>query len=125
MEVPSGSEGILVVAALLMSMTDAVTSLLLYITRAGGRYRIQRFGRLLGTALYAFRLVDTDALQRSHWDINFWTDAEVLAWKNSHIEACNAIAVAVRFSTVSWLSTYSIITGSNLCKCRAHGSPVA
>ena len=64
---------------------------------AGGKsYRKERFGSLMGKFLYAFRLVDTDNLQRLHWDINTWTDEEVKSWKEAHLASCNAIAVAVR-----------------------------
>ncbi|EXJ92015.1 hypothetical protein A1O3_00565 [Capronia epimyces CBS 606.96] len=62
----------------------------------GSAYRTQRFGFIWGTILYVSALVDTDTLQQKHWDINFWTDAEVIAWKKSHLAFCNAITVAVR-----------------------------
>jgi len=62
----------------------------------GFRYRSRRFGVIWGTILYLSLLVDTDTLQQRHWDINFWTDTEVIAWKNSHLAFCNAIVVAVR-----------------------------
>ena len=62
---------------------------------AGARYRRARFG-IFGDVLYATAGVDTDALQELHWKINVWTDAEVMAWKGSHLATCNAIAVAVR-----------------------------
>ena len=62
---------------------------------AGFQYRQRRFGLWWGTFLWAFRLVDTDALQRRHWDLHAWSDKEVQQWKDSHLSSCNAIAVAV------------------------------
>ena len=65
---------------------------------AGVEYRRARFG-IFGDVLYGTGGVDTDALQELHWKINIWTDAEVMAWKGSHLATCNAIAVAVRKSS--------------------------
>lgn len=62
---------------------------------SGAQYRSRRFGFVLGSFLYLGRIVNTDALQQNHWDINSWTDPEVLNWKASHLASCNAIAVAV------------------------------
>jgi hypothetical protein len=65
---------------------------------AGVKYRRARFG-IFGDVLYATGGVHTDALQELHRKINIWTDAEVMAWKGSHLATCNAIAVAVRKSS--------------------------
>ena len=64
---------------------------------AGFEYRQRRFGLWWGTFIWAFRLVDTDALQRRHWDLHAWSDTEVQQWKDSQLSSCNAIAVAVGF----------------------------
>lgn len=65
------------------------------LTSAGSQYRSARFDLIPGAFLYLGRIVDTDALQQYHWDINSWTDPEVLSWKTSHLASCNATAVAV------------------------------
>ncbi|KAI1614902.1 hypothetical protein EDD37DRAFT_403940 [Exophiala viscosa] len=57
-------------------------------------YRSQRFGSIWGDFLFLSSLVNTDALQDTQWNINMWTDEEVLAWKESHLASSNAIAVA-------------------------------
>ncbi|MCJ1269108.1 hypothetical protein MMC22_008997 [Lobaria immixta] len=57
-------------------------------------YRSRRFGSIWGTFLFLVPIVNTDALQPNHWDINTWADPEVLGWKASHLASCNAIAVA-------------------------------
>lgn len=60
--------------------------------------REQRFGwfvRLLSWLSW-FIAFDTDAVQELQKNINTWTDDEILAWKTSYIDSCNAIAVAVR-----------------------------
>ena len=67
-------------------------------TSAGAAYRRARFGSILGTWLFLSGVINTDHLQQRHWDINSWTDPEVLNWKNAHLASCNAIAVAVRVS---------------------------
>lgn len=61
----------------------------------GHQYREDRFGFFTGNLLYYLRIVDTEAIQTTHWNINCWSDEEVLRWKQSHIASCNAIAVAV------------------------------
>ena len=61
----------------------------------GFQYRRQRFGLFWGTVLHLTKILDTDMLQQKHWDINSWSDAEVLNWKASHLASCNAISVAV------------------------------
>ena len=66
-----------------------------YLTSSGYKYRSNRFGRELGTILYATDLLDTDAVQQMHWDLNAWSDEEVLRWRDSQLASANAIAVAV------------------------------
>ncbi|KAM0711586.1 hypothetical protein Q7P35_000952 [Cladosporium inversicolor] len=61
---------------------------------AGFQYRQKRFGPWWGTFIWTFRLVDTDALQKRHWDLHAWSDKEVQQWKDSHLSSCNAIAIA-------------------------------
>lgn len=45
---------------------------------AQSTYRHARFG-LAENLLYSIRLVDTERLQEMHWNINHWTDEEVVA----------------------------------------------
>lgn len=65
---------------------------------AGFKYRRLRFGFFLSTVIWACRLVDTDGLQKQHWNLNVWSDIEVQQWKDSQLASCNAIAVAVGLS---------------------------
>lgn len=77
----------------------AITVLAYFVLKAfpsaGFEYRQRRFGLWWGTFIWAFRLVDTDALQKRHFDLHAWSDKEVQQWKDSHLSSCNAIAVAV------------------------------
>lgn len=66
-----------------------------YLYDLGGSYRISRFGALKGSLLYFSGLVDIDSLEATHLAMNFWTDEELIAWKNSFIASLNAISVAV------------------------------
>lgn len=82
------------VMSVVVSTLRAVRSVLELPSTVGSQYRHARFGAI-GDILYLFRIVNTDFLRDTHWNINFWTDAEVLAWKTSFVSTCNAIAVAV------------------------------
>jgi hypothetical protein len=70
-----------------------ITKSILFATSASAQYRRARFG-VAGDILYFMRLVDTDALQEMHWNINLWTDKEVLAWRDSYLATYNAVSVA-------------------------------
>ncbi|KIW10628.1 hypothetical protein PV08_11592 [Exophiala spinifera] len=80
-----------------MSAPVAVTTtLFIAFAAALGRnfdYESQRWG-FRGRILGLFRLVDTNAARQLHWNINTWTDDEVMAWKQSCISNCTAIQVA-------------------------------
>ncbi|KAH0839112.1 hypothetical protein AYO21_04705 [Fonsecaea monophora] len=56
-------------------------------------YEWQRWGTL-GHFLSVCRLVDTNGVRQLHWNINTWTDDEVLAWKQSYMTTCSSIEVA-------------------------------
>lgn len=58
-----------------------------------GSYAAVRFGTF-GDALSGFGLLDTEEVRKTHWNINRWSDVEVLAWKTSYVTSCSAIAVA-------------------------------
>ena len=60
----------------------------------GYEYRRTRFGTI-GHLLYFSTVVDIDTLQEFHWNINTWTDEEVMTWKQSQLSTYSAIAVAV------------------------------
>lgn len=61
------------------------------------KYREARFNPLVGSL--SWTIFDKDAVQELQKHINTWTDDDVLAWKASYIDSCNAIAVAVRKQT--------------------------
>ena len=80
---------------LVLAVVPLVLAAANYLTSSGYKYRSNRFGRVLGTILYATDLLDTDAVQQMHWDLNAWSDEEVLRWRDSQLASANAIAVAV------------------------------
>jgi hypothetical protein len=73
--------------------TGFVASALEFSASFGAGYRRARFGHL-GDLLYISGLVDTDAVRDVHFNINFWTDEEAMAWKNSFVSSCNATSIA-------------------------------
>ena len=78
--------------------TLAVASLILtYVTRENFRYQYARFG-IAGHVFGLLSLVHIGAVRRLHWNINTWTDGEVLTWKASYMASCGAIQVAVSIS---------------------------
>lgn len=80
----------------IIGLLTALASIIIEsVLSSGFWYRRVRFGSTWGAFLYAGRIINTDTLQQNHWDINSWTDPEVLTWKASHLASCNAIAVAV------------------------------
>jgi len=89
----SGLEFVWALLALAEFSYKVVTKSILFATSAGSQYRSARFG-LAGDLLYFMRLVDTDRLQEMHWNINLWTDKEILAWRDSYVMTCNAVPVA-------------------------------
>lgn len=60
----------------------------------GGVYRRTRFGKFLGEWFYWTRLLDTQTVQRYHYNINLWTRDEAMAWRESYISRCSAVSVA-------------------------------
>ena len=87
-----------VVSLVLRYTLGSVPLFIKLVASAGADYRMARFGFKRGLFLYVGRVIDTDALQQRHWDINTWTDEEVKSWKDAHLASCNAIAVAVRLT---------------------------
>lgn len=80
--------------------TGFIASTMEFSASIGAGYRRARFGRL-GDLLYITSLVDTDAVRDVHFNINFWTDEEAMAWKNSFVSSCNATSIAVSSHTLS------------------------
>ena len=70
-----------------------IASVLEFSASVGAGYRHARFGHL-GDLLYITGLVDTDAVRDVHFNINFWTDEEAMAWKSSFVSSCNATSIA-------------------------------
>jgi hypothetical protein len=66
---------------------------LVNVSSAEGSYAAVRFGSL-GDVLSGLGFLDTEEVRKTHWNINRWKDDEVLAWKNSYVSSCAAIAVA-------------------------------
>lgn len=60
----------------------------------GALYRRLRFGKYLGNTYYFSRTLDTESIQRHHYNINLWTASEALAWRDAYISKCSAISVA-------------------------------
>lgn len=60
-------------------------------------YRRARFGRAGRPGRMFAAFVD---VEKVHWDINYWTDKEVLAWRDSYVSGCSAIAVAVSIAII-------------------------
>lgn len=60
----------------------------------GGVYRRTRFGKFLGEWFYWSRTLDTETVQRYHYNINLWTKDEAMAWRESYISRCSAVSVA-------------------------------
>lgn len=71
-----------------------------YATKQNFHYRHARFGSA-GHIVALLPLVDTRALRELHWNINTWTDEEVLMWKRSYMTSCNATQVVVSNSKSS------------------------
>ncbi len=86
----------LAAASFVLGITHIIPLIISLVATSGFQYRTRRFGLIWGAFLFLSSIVDTDSLQRAHLNINLWTDAEILTWKESHLAACNAVAVAVR-----------------------------
>ncbi|KAI1617153.1 hypothetical protein EDD36DRAFT_462013 [Exophiala viscosa] len=76
-----------------VSIVAAALAIVYQVTGGAYSYQRQRWGPW-GHFLGLTRLVDTKAVQELHWNINTWTDEEVMAWKQSFISTCSAIQVA-------------------------------
>lgn len=60
----------------------------------GRDYRQKRFGRVRGELAYWLGLLNTEEIQRTHFNINFWSKDEATAWKDAYVSRCSAICVA-------------------------------
>jgi hypothetical protein len=61
------------------------------------RYNHDRFG-VIGRFLPWLGLINLPAVQRVHYNINCWSNDQVMAWKQSTIESCTTVAVVVSFA---------------------------
>jgi len=71
------------------------------LTEITRKYRQRRFSYPVRVLSWLFAF-DTDAVQELQKNINTWTDDEILAWKTSYIDSCNAISVAVSYCPNLW-----------------------
>jgi hypothetical protein len=62
--------------------------------RKVGPYHRNRFG-WIGRAFASVGLLDLKGIQKIHWDINYWTNEEVMAWRKSYISNCSSVTIAV------------------------------
>jgi hypothetical protein len=76
-----------------LSSWQARLGQILNVSSGEGSYATVRFGTF-GDILSGLGLLDTEEVRKTHWNINRWKDEEVLAWKNSYVSSCAAIAVA-------------------------------
>ncbi|KAK5094801.1 hypothetical protein LTS08_008418 [Lithohypha guttulata] len=60
----------------------------------GREYRRIRFGSIRGEIWYWLGLLNTEEVQRVHFNINLWSKEEVCAWKDAYVSRCSAICVA-------------------------------
>lgn len=87
-------DSVLAILSLFEISYKVITKSILFATSAGSQYRRARFGIAVGDIFYYMGLVDTDQLQEMHWNINLWTDKEVLVWRDSYVASYNAVLVA-------------------------------
>jgi hypothetical protein len=107
------------IAVVVLANLISVKLLLRKVFRPNFRYRRARVGRFLAVISYfplASTIVDLEAVRKTHLNINRWKDKELLEWKNSYVTGCSAIAVAVRFLSLSQLSPCLRIPGCYFCK---------
>ena len=103
--------GIVSNALALGSFAAATVDTATFIFRHSFSYREARFGAFWGNFVYLTGIVDTDALQTLHWNINSWNEDEMIAWKNSFISSLNSVSVAVRQN----LQTYPLLRTCSKC----------
>ena len=94
----SGIEIAGIVLAIIPFVTSAASKALRFNLLGPAReYRQQRYGPWARLLYYLF-IFDADSVQELHRNINYWGAEELKAWKDSSINSCNAIAVAVSIS---------------------------
>jgi hypothetical protein len=95
------------VLSLALSALPFVTSTFRLAFRSGlvdldQAYRRQRYGMVARVLSWLF-IFDPASVQELHGNINTWNSEELKAWKESYIDSCNAIAVAVRFGDTRYV----------------------
>lgn len=107
---------------LALTIATGVLKLLDSLITLGYTYRQRRLGAW-GEIFYWLKIVDTDDLQKRHWEINCWQDEEVSAWKTAFLSSCNAVAVAVSMKLhLRAASQLNWTLGRNLCQRRCFKS---
>jgi len=64
-----------------------------YVTSVASRYRHERLGGF--EFINTLRLLNIAEVQTAHWNINCWKDEEMMNWKKTYTDGCNAVAIAV------------------------------
>ena len=60
----------------------------------GREYRRRRFGSIRGELYHWLGLLNTEEIQRIHFNINLWSNDEACAWRDAYASRCSAICVA-------------------------------
>lgn len=86
-------------AAMFRRNKDIISGMFHVITRdvfrSAAPYAKVRFGFLQRLLFIACQ--DASYVEKFHLRINFWSDKEVMAWKDSLITNCNSVSIAVSF----------------------------
>jgi hypothetical protein len=89
----SGLEIIGIVANAIAIVDSAFKIYIKYVAELASRYRHERLGGL--EFISTLRLLDIAEVQTAHWNINCWKDEEMMNWKKTYTDGCNAVAIAV------------------------------
>ena len=63
------------------------------VAEIAAKYRRERLGRF--QFLSSLGLLDMVEVQAAQWNINCWKDEEIMQWKRTYTDGCNAVAIAV------------------------------
>lgn len=71
-------------------------------------YSSRRYGRW-GSLFMTLTFMHPRKLGEFEWDLNSWSDEDIVQWKSAHLAACNMTAIAVCIiSTKLWPHTHII-----------------
>ena len=110
---------VLSVARFSFQVFQTVSSAAVLALTAGWKYSRQRFGTK-AYVLAFIPVVNFERLYDLHWNINVWTDEEVLSWRTSQMSTYNAIAVAVCY--IDTCEPDANDAGCHFCEYRYHGT---